>query len=722
MRGIILTAICIMIVLPSIIFAQEKLTLEKIYKSADFSSVGLSQLQWNTDGQLTYYKKDTIKKVVNIVSFDPKTKQENVVLSNSELDYKFNYGQIYKWSPDSKYILFTERLKARRDKSGGRFIIVDVENKKVTTVIESSEDQELAEFSPDGKKIGFVRSNNLFVYDIESGIETRLTVDGNENILNGKFDWVYEEEFSNIYAWQWSPDSKNIAYWQLDQTEVPTVQIAAWDSLYFNAVDLKYPKAGGNNPKVKIGVVDIEKSKTTWMNIEKEEDFYIPRIKFTNDPNILSVQRLNRDQNNLELILCDVKNGQAKTIVTDKYDTWIKVNDNLQFLIDGKHFIWNSEIDGFSHIYLYDINGKLIRQVTKGEFEVDEVASIDEANEIIYYTSNETNVANKDLFKINFSADNKNLVTSGKGTNSVKFSTDSKYYVNSFSNTETNTVITLNNADGSLIETLKAPKENVIQKYDLSKIEFSSFETTDGVTINFSIMKPKNFDQNKKYPLLVYNYSGPGSQVVLNSWRGANYAWHSYLNDNDIMVAWFDNRGTGGRGKEFRDHVYKRLGDFEINDIVEGINYLVAEGFVDMEKIAIWGWSYGGYVSALAIAKVPYLFNCAISVAPVTDWKFYDSIYTERYMSTPNKNPEGYKNGSVLNYAKNIKGKLLLVHGTADDNVHFQNTVKLAEELIENNVQFETIFYPEKDHGIRGGNSRYHLFTYLTNFLINNLK
>lgn len=702
--------------------AQEELTLDKIFKSRDFMPAALSQLQWNSENKFSFYKNDPETKTVSIVAVNRETKEETVVLSNNEIDYKFKYGQIFKWSPDSKFILFTEKLNARRDKSGGKFVIVDVEKKKVLLEITDQDDQELAQFSPDSKKLGFVRSHNIFVVDIESGTETQLTFNGNENILNGTFDWVYEEEFSIIYAWEWGTDSRQIAYWQLDQTKVPTVQIATWDSLYFSAFDLKYPKAGGSNPIVKIGVVNIDNQKTTWMNVELKDDFYIPRIKFTNNPDLLSVQRLNRDQNILELLLCDTKTGESKVVLKEEYKTWIKVDDNLTFLKENDHFVWTSEIDGFNHIYIYDFEGTLVNQVTSGKFEVDKISSVDEENEVIYFTSNESGVTNKDLYKISYTGKNKQRLTSENGTSSASFSDDSKYFIKKFSNTETNTITTLNSADGSLIMELKKPQIDVVEKYDLTKIEFSSFVTTDGETINYSIMKPKNFDPTKKYPLLVYNYSGPGSQVVLNSWRGSNYAWYSYLNNNDIVVAWFDNRGTGGRGKDFKDHVYKRLGDFEINDIAEGVNYLVAEGFIDMEKIAIWGWSYGGYVSSLALAKVPYLFNCAIAVAPVTDWKFYDSIYTERYMSTPQKNPEGYKNGSVLTYAGDIKGKLLLVHGTADDNVHFQNSVKLVEEMIEKNIYYESLYYPEKDHGIHGGNSRFHLYNYMTNFLFNRLK
>lgn len=705
---------------------KKELTVEDIYSGRIFSAPGIRGVIWIDNGnKYSFLKSDPETKTVSIFTHDVLSGEEKILVPGTALkeneDDKPFIIQNYKWSTDERYILFTGVLPARSLKTGGAFYIYDLKDKKFFLLADSEEPQSIAQFSPDGKMLGFVRSNNLFVIDIETKTETQLTFDGNDLILNGIFDWVYEEEFSIINGWQWSPDSRNIAFWQLDQSDVPEIKIAKWDSLHLNFHDMRYPKAGDKNSKVKIGVVNISTAKTNWMDIGSEEDIYIPRINFTHNPEILSIQRLNRLQNKLELLLVDVNAGKSNIILTETDDAWVDVHDDLFFLKNGKEFIWSSEKDGYNHFYLYSLDGKLINQITKGNFDVKSMHGIDEENRILYYSSSEVHPSVTDLYSINLDGKNKKRITEKRGTNSVDLSINNKYFINRFSNSSSLTSTQLFNSDGSLIRELTTPDNSFFEDYGLSPVEFLSFTTSDGVELNSYIIKPSNFDASKKYPVLIYNYSGPGSQVVVDRYGGANFLWHQMLAQKGYIIFAVDNRGTGARGRDFKKVTYKNLGYWEAHDHIEAAKYLLSLGYVDKDRIGIWGWSYGGYMALLTLFKGADYFKAGVSVAPVTHWKFYDTIYTERFMQTPQLNPEGYEESSPLTYIKDFKGKLLLIHGTADDNVHFQNAVVMVDELIKNNKQFETMFYPEKDHGIFGGNTRIHLFNMITNFILNNL-
>lgn len=705
---------------------KKELTVEEIYSGRIFSAPGVRGVNWIDNGnKYSFLKNDPETKTVSIFTHNVLTGEEKVLipgtaLKENEEDKPFII-QNYKWSKDERYILFTGVLPARSLKTGGAFYIYDLREKKFFLLADSEEPQSIAQFSPDGKMLGFVRSNNLFVIDIETKTETQLTFDGNDLILNGIFDWVYEEEFSIINGWQWSPDSRNIAFWRLDQSEVPEIKIAKWETLHLNFHDMRYPKAGDKNSKVKIGVVNIATAKTNWMDIGEEEDIYIPRINFTRNPEILSIQRLNRMQNKLELLLADINTGKSNIILTETDAAWVDVHDDLFFLKNGNEFIWSSERDGFNHFYIYSLDGKLKNQITKGNFDVKNLHGIDEENGILYYSSSEVHPSVTDLYSVNLDGKNKKRITEKRGTNSVDLSTNNKYFINRFSNSNSLTSTTLFNSDGSLIRELTTPDNSFFEDYGLSPVEFLSFTTSDGVELNSYIIKPSNFDASKKYPVLIYNYSGPGSQVVVDRYGGANYLWHQMLAQKGYIIFAVDNRGTGARGRDFKKVTYKNLGYWEAHDHIEAAKYLSSLGYVDKDRIGIWGWSYGGYMALLTLFKGADYFKAGVSVAPVTHWKFYDTIYTERFMQTPQLNPEGYEVSSPLTYIKDYKGKLLLIHGTADDNVHFQNAVVMVDELIKNNKQFETMFYPEKDHGIFGGNTRIHLFNMITNFILNNL-
>ena len=710
---------------PDSLQSKKLLTVEDIYTNPDLTSNNLIEPKWFDEGnKISWLDFDPDNKSYSIFQYDIRSGKESALVSGSDLKLKNDDLPVirnYNWSPNGKLVLLTGLLHARTVKSGGPLIVYNMEQKKIICEIESEQLQENAQFSPDSKKLGFVRGNNIYCVDIETREETKLTNDGNDEILNGVFDWVYEEEFSIIKGWEWSPDSKKIAYWRLDQSNVPLIKIAKWDSLYFNFLDMHYPKPGAENSIVKIGVVAISNQKTSWMDIGDNKDIYIPRIRFTENPDVLSIQRMNRLQNKLELLFADVNSGKSKTVVTINEDHWIDEPDNPVFLKDGKRFIWSSENDGWKHYYLYDINGNVLNKITPGDFEVKEIISINEKEEVMYYTSNERGVIYSDLYKVKFDGTGKERVTSLKGAHTISMADGSKYFLDTYSNANTLSTTFVSDLSGKPVKELAVSDMTELNKYETGELKFLQFTTSDGVVLNASILNPVNFDSTKKYPVLIYNYSGPGSQSVLDKWGGSNYLFHQMLAEKGYIVFVLDNRGTGGRGREFKNIVYKNLGKWEVNDMIEGAKYLSSLPYVDPARIGIWGWSYGGYMAALTILKGAAFFKAAVAIAPVTNWKYYDDIYTERYMQTPEQNPDGYKESSTITYADSLRGKLLIVHGTGDDNVNFQNSIQLTKQLISKNKQFEEMFYPEKDHGIYGGMTRIHLFNMITKFIVDNL-
>jgi dipeptidyl-peptidase-4 len=709
-------------VLVSLGFAQKKnFTVKEIFTNRDFYGKSLQGVKWFDGGEKYSYVKFNEKTFTSdLYEHDVKTGEEKLILTSNELrkdstakPFRISY---YKWSSDNQYILFTSFLHYRYSKPGGDIILYNVKNKSVIRIEQNNDEIWVPELSPDNKKIAFVKNDNLFVYDIATSKEKQLTFDGDGTILNGHFDWVYQEEFGAVQGYQWAPDSKSIAFYRLDQSNVPEIQIAKWDSLYFNFMKFRYPKAGAKNSIVKIGVINLQNDKINWMNLGDEEDIYIPKIRFTKKSNLLSVQRLNRLQNHLELLFFDINTGTSKVIIDETSAAWIDIKNEPKFLKDGNHFIWLSESDGYLHFYLYDYQGNMINQITKGNWEVKKLVGIDESERKLYYTSNERGTIYQDFYRINFNGTEKEQLSEEKGANSAILG--KKYFILTHSSANEPSSTSLYKKNGEKVKDLIVNNYAVFNNYNMSKKEFLEFTTSDGVSLNAFMIKPTNFDKTKKYPVLFYNYSGPGSQIVKDNRRSL---WNYLLAQKGYIVFGLDNRGTGGRGTEFKHLVYKKLGTWEVNDMIEGVKYLSTISYVDTSRIGIWGWSYGGYMSALTLAKAPEYFKMAISVAPVTDWRFYDNIYTERYMSLPELNKKGYDEASVLAHAKNIKGKLLLVHGTGDDNVHFQNSVKLVEELVKNDIQFQTMYYPESNHSMNGPNARLHLYQMMTEFILNNL-
>jgi len=706
------------------VYGQKKLTLDDIFKSAKFRTNFLS-MQWLPgEDAYTTVKYDSLSRSMAIYRYDLRTGKETLIVNYARLDSQVSGFSkdvsAYFFSPDKRYILFTGSLPARRLKTGGNFYLYDIKTGTLKKITDTEETQAIIKFSPNGRFISFVRSNNIYVYEIATGNFKQLTFDGSETIINGNFDWVYEEEFSIIDGYEWSPDGKFIAFWRLDQSNVPVFKLIDYEPTYLKVVDQRYPYAGYPNSKVKIGIVDVETGETKWIDFG-EEDIYIPRINWTKTPGVLSYQKLNRLQNQLELIFYDIKTGEQKVILKEVSNTWVDVHDYLTFLNDGKHFIWASERDGWLHLYLYRIDGKLVNQITVGEFEVDQLCFVDEKNRKIYYTSTEVSPLERHLYVIDFNGRNKRRLTAESGWHSVNFSPTGVYYIDNHSTITKPPKWKLFDYRGKFIRTLVDNPDDVLAGYEKGEITFEVVETSDGVKLNAWMLKPANFDSTKKYPVLFYVYGGPGSQTVRNAYLG-NYPWYQYLAQNGYIIFSVDGRGTGARGKAFKDVIYKNLGYYESKDQAEAALYLVRKyRFVDSTRIGIWGWSYGGYMSSLTLFKFGDIFKLAVAVAPVTTWRLYDTIYTERYMQTPELNPEGYENSSVLKYVDGLKGKYLVIHGTTDDNVHWQNTIQLVDKLQKAGKQFWTMFYPNKDHSIAGRDTRYHLFTLITNFILENL-
>lgn len=581
-----------------------------------------------------------------------------------------------------------------------------------------------ADFSPSGNKVAYVNANNLFVKDLSSGAITKITSDGELNrIINGATDWVYEEEFGLVQAFFWSPDGKQIAFYKFDESEVKEFSMDMFkNELYPSQYEFKYPKAGEDNSKLSIHLYNLEKNETSVISLNKDYE-YLPRMNWTKSSEILYVLGMNRHQNELDFILYNTSNKTSEVLFSENDKYYIDIHDNTTFTDNGKSLIWSSEKSAFNHLYLVNLEDGSMQQITSGDWEVTKYHGMNSNGNKVFYTSNEEGVINRSLYSIDLDGSNKIKLSSGIGTHSSKFSNGMKYYSNTYSTADTPPYISLHNYTGEEIRVLENNSQltNKMKEFDLTNKEFFSFTTSEDVSLNGWMIKPSDFDENKEYPVFMFLYGGPGSQQVLNSWGWFNYFWYQHLAQKGYIVACVDNRGTGGRGAEFKKMTYQQLGKYETIDQIEANKYLASLEYVDGNRIGIQGWSYGGYMSSLAITKGADVFKMAIAVAPVTNWRYYDNIYTERYMRTPQENASGYDDNSPINHVDSLKGSYLLIHGTADDNVHVQNTYEMVSALVKANKQFDLFVYPDKNHGIYGGNTRLHLYHKMTNFIEDNL-
>src|SRR5216117_3826969 len=576
----------------------------------------------------------------------------------------------YRFSSDgTRLLIFTNSARVWRQSTKGTYYVWDLPARRLIPVSAQPGYQMFAKLSPDGRMVAFVRDNNLYVTDLATGAETALTTDGGENVINGTSDWVYEEGLDLRDAFRWSPDGRRIAFWRFDQTAIPTFYLLDADSLYPQLVPMRYPKAGMPNSEVKIGVVDVGTRQTTWVDLGGDKDIYVAAMDFAGSSNEIWLTRLNRHQDRLDLLLADAQRGASRVIMTDRDSAWVDANQP-RWINGGKQFLFVSERDGYDQVYLFNRDGSLLRRVTPGGWDVLQVYGVDEKKQVLYCGGAIDGPLGRPLVRIGLD---------GKGL---------------------------------------AAKVTAL---GLVRPEFITLKTPDGVELNAWIIKPKGFDPSRRYPLLMNVYGGPGSQTVTDSWGGANYLWHQMLARDGYLVASVDNRGTGGRGARFMKLTYLHLGRYESADQIASARWFAAQPYVDPDRIGIWGWSYGGYMSSLSMFRGAGVFKAGLAVAPVTDWRFYDTIYTERYMRTPQENPAGYAEGAPLAYADSLKGHILLVHGTGDDNVHFQNSVRLVERLEAANRQFDMRIYPNKTHAIAGGNTRENLYGLFTAWLEKNL-
>jgi dipeptidyl-peptidase 4 len=586
--------------------------------------------------------------------------------------------------------------------------------------------------SPDGSKIAFVKNNNLYLYDIPTKSTRAITTDGKWNqVINGNCDWVYEEEFEFTQAYEWSEKGNYIAYYRFDESNVKEYQFTQFDDSHNKQYTYKYPKAGDDNSKVEIHIYDVANNKDVKAQYE-QGDIYIPRIKWTKDDNNLVVYWMNRHQDDLKLLMTNAQTGASNTLYEEKNKYFVEINDDWWFLKDGKNILFSSEMDGYRHLYLYGLDGKSKIQVTRGIYEVTEVNGVDEANKRVFFTMAFPRPMDRNLFVTDFAGKKTYQLTQGEAWHRAVLNDSFTRFYDYRSDINTPQVVTLNdivldkkkNISVTVEKTVNenSKLKNKIDEYGYGKAEFIKVPNSKGDTLNGWMLKPANFDPAKKYPVLFCNYGGPGSQQVSNRF-GAVSSWHQLLAQKGFIVVSVDNTGTGFRGEEFKKKTYLQLGKFEIEDQIDAAKYMGKMSFVDKDNIGHWGWSYGGFMSALAITKGNEVFSAAVSVAPVTSWRYYDNIYTERYMRTPQENPKGYDDNSPINHTDMIKGKYLLIHGTADDNVHFQNATQMITALVKSNIDFESAYYPNKNHSISGmmDNTTFHLWSKMTNWIMENM-
>ncbi len=652
----------------------------------------------------------TLKKVQTLFS------TENFPEITEISDYSIN-------KTDDKILIATNSNPIYRHSFTSVYYLYDIASKSLLKISNEAIQEPL--LNKNGTKVAYAFENNLYVFDVATKKTTQITNDGEKNaIINGITDWVYEEEFAFVRAFDWNADGTKLAFIKFNESNVPVFSMDIYgEELYPQQQVFKYPKAGENNSKVSLHLYDVSKASTQNVALNNETAYYIPRLKFTNNANVLSVQTLNRHQNELNLLFVDAVSGKTTTVLTEKDKAYVDITDNLTFLNDNS-FIWTSEKSGYNHIYHYNNNGSLKKQVTTGNWDVTNYYGYNKNNETIYYQSVENGSTKRDVYSIKLSGSGKKQLSSQSGTNSATFSPDFNYFINNHSSsTKAPSVRLVDTNSGKTINEIlnNTALENKLKSYNLPTKEFTTFKNEIGNDLNGYIIKPTNFDAKKKYPVLMYQYSGPGSQEVTDSWSDSNDYWHMMLAQKGYIIVCVDGRGTGFKGADFKKVTQKQLGKFEVEDQIYVAKQLAKEPFVDANRLGIWGWSFGGFMSSNCLFQGNNVFKTAIAVAPVTSWRFYDSVYTERFMTTPQENASGYDANSPITHAEKLKGNYLLIHGTADDNVHVQNAMVLINKLVYLNKNFDWLIYPDKNHGIYGGKTREQLYTKMTDYILNKL-
>lgn len=703
--------------------AQKSITLEDVWQKNAFGAKGVPGFNFRKDGvHFTRLNSGRIEECDLRTGNVTKTLFDATTLRTNAPGWKGGFDD-YSFSKDEqKVLLATEQEAIYRWSRQADYFVLDLQNGGLTRLFEDGK-QRYATFSPDGSKVAFVAGNNLFYKYLASGKTTRVTTDGKTNaIINGASDWVYEEEFELTRSFDWSPDGQRLAFLRFDESAVPEFTMERYDNeAYAKPVTFKYPKVGAANAIVSAWIYDLSGAKTVAVKTNTGPDDYLPRLLWTPDGR-LCITTLNRLQNHLRLLTADAS-GACQTLLEEKNERYIDLHDAV-FLPDGQ-FVWQSEGSGYNHLYLYDKTGKKARPLTKGNFDVTELYGVDAKQKLVYYQAAAVNPMQRELYSINLKGKKQQKLSGPAGHHQAQFSTTYDYWINTYSTLNAPPKYGVYSRAGQLVRSLEENQVLVTRLTDFGTIPaaFFKFKTAENVELNGWMIRPTDPQYtDKKLPVLMFVYGGPGSQQVLDQWKGANYGWFQFLVQQGYVVACVDNRGTGARGEAFKKITYKQLGKYETIDQIEAARYLGKQPYIDPARIGIFGWSYGGYMSSSCIFEGADVFKAAIAVAPVTHWKWYDSVYTERYMQTEKENADGYDDNAPISAVKKLKGKFLLVHGLADDNVHFQHSAEMANALIAANKQFDYMVYPNRNHGISGGMARLHLYTKMTNFLNKNLK
>ena len=727
------------------IVAQEAdksiLTIDRLFKKPEFRGERFGPARFLDNGKsyTTLEKSEAVKRAKDIIKYDTESGERTILVPAELLIPKGDTTALsisnYEWSTDKNMLLiFTNTKRVWRYKTRGDYWVLNLKTENLMKLGGDAPESSLmfTKFSPDNKNVAYVSKHNVFVQNLSDGKITQLTFDGSNTTINGTFDWVYEEELSNRDGFRWSPDSKYISYWQLDASGIGEfLMINTTDSIYSHTIPVQYPKVGTKNSDCRVGVISAEGGKTVWMKVpgDMRNDFYIARMDWAKTSDEIYIQRLNRPQNKLVIMFCNIETGNVQTILTETDDAWIDINDDMHWFNKGKNFTWVSERDGWRHMYVVSRDGKDVKLITPGNFDVIKVSSIDFENGWIYYIASPNNPTQRYLFRV--SLDGKGNIEqitpkSFSGINSYQISDGSNYAIHTYSNINTPSIKDLVELPNhKVIRNLVANKKLSEKITALKKIptEFLKVDIGGGILLDGWMIKPPDFDPSKKYPVLYYLYGHPAGQTVLDRWSGRSL-WYWMLAQHGYIVISVDNRGTPApRGRAFRKYIYKDVGTLASIDQAEAMKAIINKySFIDPTRIAVWGWS-GGAVSTLNLMfRYPDIFSVGIAVAPVTDERLYDTIYMERYMGLLKDNEEGYIQSAALTFAKDLKGKLLVVHGTGDDNVHYQNTEKLINELIKYNKPFTMMSYPNRSHGIyEGKGTRLHLWSLLTSFLETNL-
>jgi dipeptidyl-peptidase 4 len=706
------------------------LTVERIYSQPSLSGRLTRGLAWTPDGkELSYFEtKGSGKEAkTELWTRDAASGEQRLLVAANKLEsilpadtsrptQATGLGRRapsqYQWAPDGTAILF---------QGSTALAWLDLKTQTERTLVSGKAALADPKISPDGRNVSFVRDHNVWLVNLADGKERAVTQGGTEEIRKGELDWVYPEELDIKTAYWWAPDSSAIAFLEMDERKVSQYPLIDFSSPSGEAEMERYPAAGGANPTVRVLVVSLNGGEPRAMEIGAETDIYIPRVNWLTDSKQLSIQRLNRTQTKLDLLIADPATGKTRTVLSENDPNWINVSDDLYFLKDGKRFLWSSERSGYRHLYLFDVDGKQLAQLTKGEWEVSAVDAIDETKGLVYFTAAEKSPLERHLYRVSLDGTGFAQLTKDAGTHAVVFAPNAAAFYDTYSSSATPQRQDLYRVDGSRIATINENRVAELAGYHLSPTEFITVKSRDGVPLNASIIKPTDFNPQKKYPVLVYTYGGPHAQVVRNGWGGATFLWHQLMAQKGYIIFSLDNRGSAGRGHAFETLLHFRIGAQELSDQRDGVRYLRSLPYVDANRIGIWGWSYGGHMTLHAMFEAGDDFKVGFAGGPVTDWRYYDSIYTERYLGLPQKNGKGYQDSSPVKYAAQLKGKLLIAHGTADDNVHFANTLAVINDLIEAGKYVEILPFPGRGHGVSDPPARRVLMQRVTQFFLDNL-